>query len=196
MSTTAEIMKRFAQVPTRKRRSMAAALFSQEEEFLQAQRERLEFLKGNREAGKLPPPPPPPKNPPVTIGGDPDDNPGDDDKDPPTSEHSHRGRPRRHLSRDPSRSLCRDPRQLDKDEFAEAIVLATHILSKIKKGKEEDSGKHLPVKASHTLDGTFAKFRRWRESMDEYFTIHKRCVPTNETKIFSIGTFLRDQARD
>ena len=32
--------------------------------------------------------------------------------------------------------------------------------------------------------------------MDEYFTIHKRRVPTDETKIFSVGTFLRDQAAD
>ena len=48
MSTTAEITERLAQVPTRKRRPTVAALFSQEEEFLQAQRERLEFLKGTQ----------------------------------------------------------------------------------------------------------------------------------------------------
>ena len=68
---------------------MAAALFSQEEEFLKAQRERLEFLKGNSAAGKVPLPPPPPIRPPGAAGGDPGDDPGDDDKDP--SEHSHRG---------------------------------------------------------------------------------------------------------
>ena len=59
MSTTAEITERLAQVLIRKRRPMAAALFSQEEEFLKVQREKLEFLKGNSEAGKVPPPPPP-----------------------------------------------------------------------------------------------------------------------------------------
>ena len=66
----------------------------------------------------------------------------------------------------------------------------------MKEGKEEDSGKHLPVKAPDTFDGTFTKFRRWWKSMDEYFTIHKRRVSTDETKIFSVGTFLRDQAAD
>ena len=74
--------------------------------------------------------------------------------------------------------------------------MAAHILSKMKEGKEEDSGKRLPVKAPNTFDGSFIKFRRWWESMDEYFTIHKRRVPTDETKIFSVGTFFRDQAAD
>ena len=46
---------------------MAAALFFQEEEFLKAQRERLEVLKGNSKAGKVPPPPPPPRQPPVAT---------------------------------------------------------------------------------------------------------------------------------
>ena len=64
----------------------------------------------------------------------------------------------------------------------------------MKEGKEEDSGKCLPVKAPDTFDGSFTKFRRWWESIDEYFTIHKRRVPTDETKIFSVGMFLRDQA--
>ena len=70
------------------------------------------------------------------------------------------------------------------------------MLSRMREGKEEDSGKCLPVKASDTFDGTFTKFRRWWEAIDEYFTIHKRRVPTDETKIFSVGTFLRDQAAD
>ena len=186
MSTTAEITERLAQVPMRKRRPTAAALFSQEQEFFKAQRERLEFLKGNSEAGKVPPPPPPPRQPPVIEGGDPDDDPGDDDDDAPPSERSHRGRPNRRRSRNPSRSQSRDPRQLDKDEFAETIALAAHILSKMKEGKEEDSGKRLPVKAPDTFDGTFIKFRRWWESIDEYFTIHKRRVPMDEMKIFSV----------
>ena len=84
MSTTAEITERLAQVPTRKRRPTAAALFSQEEEFLQAQRERLEFLKGNTEPNKVPPPPPPPKQPPGAAGGNPGDDPRDDDDDLPS----------------------------------------------------------------------------------------------------------------
>ena len=79
MSTMAEIMERLAQVPMRKRRPTAAAFFSQEEEFLQAQRESLKFLKGNSEAGRVPPPPPPLKQPPVAGGGDLDDDPGDND---------------------------------------------------------------------------------------------------------------------
>ena len=70
------------------------------------------------------------------------------------------------------------------------------MLSRMREGKEEDSGKRLPVKVLDTFDGTFTKFRRWWESIDEYFTIHKRRVPTDETKIFSVGTFLRDQAAD
>ena len=196
MSTTAEITEQLAQVPTRKRRPTEAALFSQEDEFLKAQRARLEFLKGNSETGKVPPPPPL-KQPPVAAGGDPGDDPGDDDdNEPPPSERSHRGRPNRCRSREPSRSQSSDPRQPDKDEFAETIALAAHILSKMKEGKEEDSGKRLPVKSPNTFDGTFTKFRRWWESIDEYFTIHKRRVPTDETKIFSVGTFLRDQAAD
>ena len=101
MSTTAEITERLAQVPTRKRRPIVAALFSQEEEFLQAQRKRLEFLKGNSEPGKVPPPPPPPpRQPPGAVGGDPDDDPGDDDDDLP-SERSYRGRPERCRSGEP-----------------------------------------------------------------------------------------------
>ena len=142
------------------------------------------------------PPPPPPKQPPVTEGGDPDDNPGDDDDDEPPSEQGRRGCHVRCRSQEPSHSESRDPRQLDKDEFAETITLAAHILSKMKEGKEEDSGKRLPVKAPNTFDGTFTKFRRWWESIDVYFTIHKRRVPTDQTKIFSVGTFLRDQAAD
>ena len=159
MSTTAEITERLAQVPTRKRRPTAVALFSQEEEFLKAQKERLEFLKGNEGVGKVPQPPPP-KQPPVATGGNLDDDPGDDDDDDePPSEQGRRGRHARRRSRDPFRSQSRDTRQLDKDEFAETIALAAHILSKMKEGKEEDSGKRLPVKAPDTFDGTFTKFR-------------------------------------
>ena len=192
-----EITERLAQVPIRMSRPTAAALFSREEEFLKAQRERLELLKGNSEAGKVLPPPPSPVLPPVAIGGNLDDDPGDDDDDD-EALPSKRGRRRtdRRRSRDPSHSHSRHPRQLNKDEFAETIALAAHVLSKMKEGTEEDSGKHLLVKVPNTFDGTFTKFRRWWESIYEYFTIHKQRVPTDETKIFSVGTFLRDQAAD
>ena len=43
---------------------------------------------------------------------------------------------------------------------------------------------------------SFVKFRRWWESIDEYFAIHRKRVPTDETKLYSVGTFLRDQAAD
>ena len=191
----AEITERLAQVPIRKGRPTAAALFSEEEAFLQAQRERLEFLKGNSEAGKVPPPPPPPKQPLVATESDPGDNPGDDDDDLP-SERSHGGRPDRCRSREPSRSRSREPRALEKAEFAETLALVAIMLCKMREGKEEDSGKRLPVKAPDTFNGTFTKFRRWWEAINKYFTIQKRRVPTDETKIFSVGTFLRDQAAD
>ena len=195
MSTTAEITERLAQVPIKKRRPTVAALFSQKEEFLKAQSERLESLEGNSEAGKAPPPQPPPRVLPIAAEGDLDDYQGADNDETPF-ERSNSGHPNRRRSKDPSHSQSRGPTSLDNVEFAETIALATHILSKLKEGKEEDSGKHLPVKASDTFDRTFTKFRRWWESMDEYFTIHKRRVPTDETKIFSVGTILRHQAAD
>ena len=61
---------------------------------------------------------------------------------------------------------------------------------------DEDSGKRLPIKAPETSDESFTKFRRWWESIKEYFTIHQKRVPNDETKIYSLGTFLRDQAAD
>ena len=33
--------------------------------------------------------------------------------------------------------------------------------------KEDDTGKCLPVKVPDTYDGSFVKFRRWWESIDE-----------------------------
>lgn len=57
-----------------------------------------------------------------------------------------------------------------------AMALAAHP-------KWEDSGKHLPVKAPDTFNGTFVKFRRWWEYIDQYFVIYRKGVPTNETKI-------------
>ena len=71
------------------------------------------------------------------------------------------------------------------ETFAEIFTMALAAYS-----KEEDSGKRLPIKAPDTFDGTFVKFRRWLESIDEYFAIHRKRVPTYETKIYSVGTFL------
>ena len=75
--------------------------------------------------------------------------------------------------------------------FAEIITIALAL-----RPKEDDMGKRLPVNAPDTYDGLFVKFRRWWESIDEYFAIHRKRVPTDETKIYSVGTFLRDQAAD
>ena len=75
--------------------------------------------------------------------------------------------------------------------FAEIIAMALAA-----QPKEDDTGKRLPVKAPDTYNGSFVKFRRWWESIDEYFAIHRKRVPTDETKIYSVGTFLRDQAAD
>ena len=62
------------------------------------------------------------------------------------------------------------------------------------KKADEDTGKRLPIKAPEILDGSFTKFRRWWESINEYFTIHQKRVPNDEKKMYSVETFLRDQA--
>ena len=77
------------------------------------------------------------------------------------------------------------------EDMAEFIAIAVTRLN-----KASDPGKRLPIKAPETFDGTFTKFRRWWESIDEYFTIHATRVPDDQTKIYSLGTFLRDQAAD
>ena len=69
-----------------------------------------------------------------------------------------------------------------------AKVLAT-AFQKLKKA-DEDNGKRLPIKAPETFDGSFTKFSRWWESINEYFAIHQKRVPSDETKIYSLGTFL------
>ena len=79
------------------------------------------------------------------------------------------------------------------EDMAEFIAVTLNPLSK---DKEEDRGKRLPIKALETFDGTFTKFRRWWESIDEYFTIHQNRVPDDQTKIYMLGLFLRDQAAD
>ena len=64
------------------------------------------------------------------------------------------------------------------------------------KKEDEDSGKRLSIKAPETFHGSYTKFRRCWESINEYFTIHQKRVPIDKTKIYSLGTFLRDQAAD
>ena len=69
--------------------------------------------------------------------------------------------------------------------LAEIIAMALAAQPKV-----DDTGKRLPVKAPDTYDGSLFKFRRWWECIDEYFAIHRTRVPTDETKIYSVGTFL------
>ena len=64
------------------------------------------------------------------------------------------------------------------------------------KKKDDNSGNRIPLKEPETCDGSFIKFRRWWESINEYFTIHQRKVPNDQTKIDFLETFLRDQAAD
>ena len=76
--------------------------------------------------------------------------------------------------------------------FARILASAFQQLKK----EDEDSGKRIPLKAPETFDGSFSKFRRWWESINEYFAIHQKRVPNDQTKIYSLGTFLRDQASE
>ena len=53
------------------------------------------------------------------------------------------------------------------------VDMANFIATAMTKiNKANDSGKRLHIKAPKTFDGTFTKFSRWWESIDEYFTIH------------------------
>ena len=191
-STTAEIRAGMAQLRKKKQRPTVAALFSQEEEFLRAQREKLEALKGTAGGSGGTPPLPP--------GGranpDPSD-PGDDDDDDGSIPSRRRGNapsrspsPPMHFQRPMPEEIARAKRE-EMQTFAEIIAMALAA-----QPKEDDMGKRLLVKAPDTYDGSFVKFRRWWESIDEYFAIHRKRVPTDETKIYSVGTFLRDQAAD
>ena len=74
--------------------------------------------------------------------------------------------------------------------FAEVLNTAFQQLKKA----DEESGKRLPIKAPETFERSFTNFRRRWESINEYFAIHQKRVPNDETKIYSLGTFLRDQA--
>ena len=77
------------------------------------------------------------------------------------------------------------------ETFAEIIAMALAA-----RPMEEDTGKRLLVKALETFDRTFNNFRRWWDCIDEYFAIQRKKVPMEETKIYSVGTFLRVQAAD
>ena len=77
----------------------------------------------------------------------------------------------------------------DKSMTAFAKILAP-VFQQLKKD-DDDSGKRIPLKAPETFNGSFAKFRRWWESINKYFAIHQRRVPNDQTKIYSLGTFLR-----
>ena len=181
-----------AQLGKKKQRPTVAALFSQEEEFLNAQRVRLEALKGTAGGSGGTPPLPPrgrAKPDPRNLG----DNDDDDDKGSVPSRKrgnapSRSPSPPRHFQRPTSEEIARAKKE-EMQTFAEIIAMALAA-----QPKEDDMGKRLPVKAPDTYDGSFIKFRRWWEAIGEYFTIHRKRVPTNETKIYSVGTFLRDQA--
>ena len=76
--------------------------------------------------------------------------------------------------------------------FAKILAVAFQQLKK----EDEDSGKMIPLKAPVTFDGSFNMFRGWRELINEYFAIHQKRVHNNQTKIYSLGIFLWDQAVD
>ena len=192
-SMTAEIRARMAQLGKKKQRPTVAALFSEEEEFLRAQKERLEALKetAGGSGGTLPLPPGGRANPDPSHPGDDDD---DDNGSAPSRRRggapSRSPSPPRHFHRPTPEDLAQAKRE-KMQTFAEIIAMALAA-----QPKEDDTGKRLPVKAPDTYDRSFVKFRRWWESIDEYFAIHWKRVPTDETKIYSVGTFLRDQASD
>ena len=82
----------------------------------------------------------------------------------------------------------------DKSMATFAKILATAFKQLKKEG--DNSGKRIPLKAPETFDGSFTKFRRWWETINEYFVIYQKRVPNDQTKIYSLGNFLRDQAAD
>ena len=64
------------------------------------------------------------------------------------------------------------------------------------KKQDKDSGKRIPLKAPKTFDVSFNKFRRLWESIKAYFTIYKKRVSNEQSKIYSLSSFRRDQAAD
>ena len=107
----------------------------------------------------------PPKGP-HAAAGDPDDS-------NPSSEPS---TPRRR----PSPMLWKKPpTSVNEEEAMSAFakLLAT-TFPQLKK-QDEECGKRLPIKAPETLEGSFTKFRRFWESINEYFAIHQKRVPND-----------------
>ena len=94
----------------------------------------------------------------------------------------------------PRRKRLSSEEEEDKSMATFAKILAA-AFQQLKKD-DDDSGKRIPLKAPETFDGSFAKFRRWWESINEYYAINQRRVPNEQTKINSLGTFLRHQAAD
>ena len=74
-------------------------------------------------------------------------------------------------------------------------TLLTVAFQQLKKD-DNDSKKRMPLMALRKFAGSFCKFRRYCESINEYFAIHQKRVPNDQTKISSPGTFLRDLATD
>ena len=167
---------------------MVAALLSQEEEFLNAQRKRLEALKETAEgSGGTPPLPPGGRaNPdPSDTGRDSDDNGSVPSRRRDNTPSRSRSTPK-HFHQPTPEEIAQEKRE-EMQTFAEIIAMALAA-----RPKEDDMGKRLPVKAPDTYNGSFVRFRRWWESIDDYFAIHRKRLPTDETKIYLVGTFLRD----
>ena len=135
------------------------------------------FLAGGNGGGKVPP-----RGPKAAVGDLDDSDPSSEPSTP---------------TRQPSLMPWKKPPVSENEEEAMAGFpkILTATFQQLKKA-DEDTGKRLPIKAPETFDGSFTKFRRWWESINEYFAIHQKRVPNDETKIYSLGTFLRDQAAD
>ena len=76
--------------------------------------------------------------------------------------------------------------------FAKILAAAFQQVTK----DDGHSGKRIPLQAPETFDGSFATFKRWWESINEYFAINQKRVPNDQTKIYSLKTFLQDLAAD
>ena len=76
--------------------------------------------------------------------------------------------------------------------FAKLIAVAFQQLKK----DDDDRGNRIPLMVPERFDWSFNKFRRWLELINEYIAIYQKGVPNDQTKIYSPGTFLRDQAAD
>src|SRR6266705_2323398 len=115
--------------------------------------------------------------------------PDDSDPDDSSSDDSDRNdRPRRNPP--PKRRKHTSDRDEDAD-FANSVTgrFLARLLT------EKDTGRRLPVKAPEPFDGTYSKFRMWWESMEEYLYIQRKSVPDDETRILTVGTFLKDEAK-